>query len=85
MQSDEGNRRTYNVQQDGFLRRFDPAGILWPTGYFLTLCVSAPNRCRDLGIRRPSKRNLCLVLLVWAIRIDALSTHQGLIRNTILI
>lgn len=43
--TDDDSRRTYNVQQDGFLRRFDPAGILWPTGYFLTLCVSAPNLC----------------------------------------
>ena len=30
------------LEQDGFLRPFDVAGILWPSGYLLSLCVSNP-------------------------------------------
>lgn len=37
--------KTYNLQQDGFLRPYDPSGILWPTSYLLSLCVAAPKRC----------------------------------------
>lgn len=36
---------TYDLEQDGFLRQFDVAGILWPTGYLLTLCVAGPRNC----------------------------------------
>ncbi len=28
-----------NLEQDGYLRPFDVAGILWPTGYMLSLCL----------------------------------------------
>ena len=42
----EGRKATtMTLEQDGFLRRFDAAGILWPTGYLLSLCVSAPVQC----------------------------------------
>ena len=33
------------LEQDGFLRRYDTAGVLWPTGYLLTLCMSDPIKC----------------------------------------
>ena len=36
---------TYVLQQDGFLRRFDSATVLWPAGYLLGLCVAAPQQC----------------------------------------
>lgn len=47
LQTDDGREESYNIEleQDGFLRRFDAAGILWPTGYLLALCVAAPRRC----------------------------------------
>ena len=28
-----------NLEQDGYLRPFDVAGILWPTGYMISLCL----------------------------------------------
>ena len=28
-----------NLEQDGYLRPFDVAGIMWPTGYMLSLCL----------------------------------------------
>lgn len=37
--------KTLSLEQDGYLRPFDPAGVLWPTGYLLTLCVSNPRKC----------------------------------------
>jgi hypothetical protein len=33
------------LEQDGYLRVFDVAGILWPSGYLLTLCVANPIGC----------------------------------------
>jgi len=33
------------LQQEGFLRKFDAAGVLWPTGYMLALCLSDPMDC----------------------------------------
>lgn len=45
VESDDGVKEIYDLEQDGFLRRFDPAGILWPSGYLLALCVAAPNMC----------------------------------------
>lgn len=36
---------TLSLEQDGFLRPFDVAAILWPAGYLLTLCVAAPRSC----------------------------------------
>ena len=33
------------VQQDGFLRKFDPAGVLWPTAYLLSMCLADPEKC----------------------------------------
>lgn len=33
------------LQQDGFLRKFDPAGVLWPTGYLLSICLADPSHC----------------------------------------
>jgi hypothetical protein len=38
---------TYQVtlEQDGFLRKYDPAGVLWPTGYLLCVCLAYPDRC----------------------------------------
>lgn len=35
----------YDLEQDGFLRMYDTAGVLWPTAYFLGLCVAAPTFC----------------------------------------
>lgn len=46
VQSDDPNKTTFfDLEQDGFLRRFDTAGVLWPAGYLLALCVSAPILC----------------------------------------
>ncbi|CAB9511512.1 expressed unknown protein [Seminavis robusta] len=28
------------LEQDGFLRKYDPAGVLWPAGYMMGLCLS---------------------------------------------
>ena len=36
---------TFEIQQDGFLRMFNPSTVLWPTAYLLGLCLAAPNRC----------------------------------------
>jgi hypothetical protein len=33
------------VHQDGFLRKFDPSAVLWPTAYLLSLCISHPSNC----------------------------------------
>ena len=33
------------VQQDGFLRKFDPAAVLWPTAYLLSMCLANPEKC----------------------------------------
>lgn len=34
-----------NLEQNGYLRPFDVAGILWPTGYLLSLCLGDIVRC----------------------------------------
>lgn len=34
-----------DLEQDGYLRPFDVAGILWPTGYLLSLCLGDLNGC----------------------------------------
>ena len=47
------NRRTYtddcitvlNLEQDGYLRPYDVAGILWPTSYMLSLCLGDLDGC----------------------------------------
>lgn len=39
------NTTFYHVQQDGFLRLYEPSSILWPTGYLLSLCLAAPRKC----------------------------------------
>jgi hypothetical protein len=36
---------TFDVQQDGFLRPYDTAAVMWPTAYLLSLCLGAPRRC----------------------------------------
>ena len=41
-----------NLEQDGFLRPFDVASILWPAGYLLTLCVASPERYGVAEIRQ---------------------------------
>jgi hypothetical protein len=33
------------LEQESFLRPYDPAGILWPGGYLLSLCVADPETC----------------------------------------
>ena len=33
------------LEQDSFLRPFDNAGVLWPSGYLMTQCVADPIRC----------------------------------------
>lgn len=40
-----GVYESYNLEQDGFLRKFDTSTVLWPAGYLLSLCISAPNYC----------------------------------------
>ena len=45
VESDDRFQETFDLEQDGFLRPFDVAGILWPSGYFLALCVAAPKVC----------------------------------------
>jgi hypothetical protein len=40
--SNEGTKASIaflNLEQDGYLRPYDVAGILWPTGYMLSLCL----------------------------------------------
>lgn len=34
-----------NLEQDGYLRPYDVAGILWPTGYMLGLCLGNIRGC----------------------------------------
>lgn len=33
------------LEQDGFLRKFDPSAVLWPTGYMLSICLANPENC----------------------------------------
>lgn len=33
------------LEQDSFLRPFDNAGVLWPSGYLMMQCVADPIRC----------------------------------------
>jgi hypothetical protein len=49
MASDE-QRITLDLEQDGHLRLFDVAGILWPSGYLLALCMSNPTDCGIQGV-----------------------------------
>jgi hypothetical protein len=49
------------VHQDGFLRKFDTAAVLWPTAYLLSLCIINPGHCGisellDSAIRGGSQR-----------------------------
>ncbi|VEU42001.1 unnamed protein product [Pseudo-nitzschia multistriata] len=41
----ESVRTVFDLEQDGYLRPFDVAGILWPTGYLLSLCLGDIFRC----------------------------------------
>ena len=41
----DGNPRTLSFEQDGYLRPFDPSGVLWPTGYLLTQCIANLQQC----------------------------------------
>lgn len=36
---------TLHIEQEGYLRMFDVSGVLWPAGYLLGLCLSAPVKC----------------------------------------
>ena len=45
VETDQGNTLMYELEQDGFLRQFDTAGILWPTAYLLSLCLASPRKC----------------------------------------
>ena len=45
VRTDQGNIMAYDLEQDGLLRHFDTAGVLWPTAYLLTLCVAGPRHC----------------------------------------
>lgn len=42
-------RRILDLEQDGYLRLFDVAGILWPSGYLLAQCVANPSICGIQG------------------------------------
>ena len=37
--STDGHITYLNLEQDGYLRPYDVSGILWPTGYMLSLCL----------------------------------------------
>lgn len=37
--------KTLPIEQDAYLRPFDPAGVLWPTGFLLSQCVANPIQC----------------------------------------
>lgn len=37
---------TLELEQEGYLRPFDVAGILWPSGYLLALCMANPINCQ---------------------------------------
>jgi len=39
------------VHQDGFLRKYDPAGVLWPTAYLLSLCLIDVVQCGILEVK----------------------------------
>lgn len=45
VQTDEGSIISFDLEQDGLLRRFDPAAVLWPTAYLLSLCLAGPRQC----------------------------------------
>ena len=47
----QGNR-IIALEQDGFLRPFGVASILWPAGYLLTLCVASPDYYEVVEIRQ---------------------------------
>ena len=34
-----------SIAQEGFLRKYDPAGVLWPTAYLLSMCIAFPDYC----------------------------------------
>jgi hypothetical protein len=38
-----------DLEQDGYLRLFDVAGILWPSGYMLSLCMANLPQCLPTG------------------------------------
>eukprot|EP00980_Cylindrotheca_fusiformis_P005443 scaffold1161_cov70-Cylindrotheca_fusiformis.AAC.4 len=42
---DNGTTKLLSLEQDGYLRQFDVASVLWPAGYLLSLCVAAPVKC----------------------------------------
>lgn len=44
-ENSNGEHEIYRLEQDGFLRKFDPAAILWPASYFLGLCLATPAYC----------------------------------------
>jgi hypothetical protein len=44
--SETSKTMVLELEQDAFLRPFDPAGIFWPSGYLLTLCVANPQACQ---------------------------------------
>jgi hypothetical protein len=43
---DNQETTSLELEQDGYLRLFDVAAILWPSGYLLTLCVANPMGCQ---------------------------------------
>jgi hypothetical protein len=38
-------RMNLDLEQEGYLRPFDVSTVLWPSAYFLTLCVTDPLHC----------------------------------------
>ena len=64
-----------NLEQDGYLRPYDVAGILWPTGYMLSLCLGDIFGCpipelHDLIIRNQND-----------LITNRLSNPKGMIQN----
>lgn len=62
VESEDGIEEVFDLEQDGFLRRFDVAGILWPSGYFLALCVAAPTVCGIPELEVATSNKMAFVL-----------------------
>lgn len=52
VRSKNDNFQVLELEQDGFLRPFDKAGILWPSGYLMAQCVADPIRCGAPELQR---------------------------------
>ena len=64
-----------NLDQDGYLRPYDVAGILWPTGYMLSLCLGDIFGCPIPELHDLIRANQNDLIA------NRLSTPNGMIQN----